>query len=526
MTASGSADQAEGWDFFVSYTGVDRGWAEWVAWQLESSGYRVLIRAWDFVAGSDWAFQMDRGIRLAQRTIALLSYAYLQSVYGRQEWQAARIADPAGFARRLLPVRIEDCPRPGMLSTVVSIDLFGQSSEEASRILLDQIRGAVEGRGKPTAAPAFPARAETAPPLGPPGFPVQDGPSTEPAATRSTELSAMFSTGPHGREVRSVAFSGDGLVLAAGYLDGAVRLWNVSDPAHPRQVGEALTGPAGAICSVAFAPDGRTCTASCEDHTLWRWDALKPAAPWRTSHSVLTDSGSEVRSMVFSPDNGTLACSGSDHTVRLWEVTGPARPRQIGAPLTGHTAVVWSLAFAHHGETLATVSGPRVRLWDVAGPRGPRLTGETGTGGGADLCSVAFSPNGLVAAGGFDRGVRLWDAADPTRPQPVSTPPLVHTAAVWSLAFAPDGRTLATADGRTARLWDVTDPERPREIGPPRDGHTSRISCAVFAPGGGVLATGSEDGTVRLWTVESPRPVRSQPAPGGSGSLRRRGGGG
>ena len=35
-----------GWDFFVSYTQADRGWAEWIAWQLEEDGYRVLLQAW------------------------------------------------------------------------------------------------------------------------------------------------------------------------------------------------------------------------------------------------------------------------------------------------------------------------------------------------------------------------------------------------------------------------------------------------------------------------------------------------
>src|SRR5688572_13823157 len=28
-------------DFFVSYTGVDTAWAEWVAWQLKQAGYTV-----------------------------------------------------------------------------------------------------------------------------------------------------------------------------------------------------------------------------------------------------------------------------------------------------------------------------------------------------------------------------------------------------------------------------------------------------------------------------------------------------
>jgi hypothetical protein len=38
-------------DFFVSYTSADRAWAEWIAWQLEQAGYRVIVQAWDFEPG-------------------------------------------------------------------------------------------------------------------------------------------------------------------------------------------------------------------------------------------------------------------------------------------------------------------------------------------------------------------------------------------------------------------------------------------------------------------------------------------
>jgi TIR domain len=31
-------------DFFVSYTGADRTWAEWIAWQLEADGYQVVFQ--------------------------------------------------------------------------------------------------------------------------------------------------------------------------------------------------------------------------------------------------------------------------------------------------------------------------------------------------------------------------------------------------------------------------------------------------------------------------------------------------
>jgi TIR domain-containing protein len=45
-------------DFFVSYTGADRAWAEWIAWQLEAEGYQVLVQAWDFEPGDNFVARM------------------------------------------------------------------------------------------------------------------------------------------------------------------------------------------------------------------------------------------------------------------------------------------------------------------------------------------------------------------------------------------------------------------------------------------------------------------------------------
>jgi hypothetical protein len=64
-------------DFFVSYTGEDRRWAEWIAWQLEDAGYSVRIQAWDFGAGSNFVLEMQTASRDSARTIAVLSRAWL-----------------------------------------------------------------------------------------------------------------------------------------------------------------------------------------------------------------------------------------------------------------------------------------------------------------------------------------------------------------------------------------------------------------------------------------------------------------
>jgi TIR domain len=149
-------DQGPGWDFFVSYAQADRAWAEWIAWELEESGHRALVQAWDFVPGSNWIQGMQEGVTRAGRTIAVLSPAYLESEFGAAEWQAAWGQDPAARDRTLLVVRVAECDRPGLLSGVVSIDLFGVAEAKAKARLRSMVSGAMSGRAKPAGKPGFP----------------------------------------------------------------------------------------------------------------------------------------------------------------------------------------------------------------------------------------------------------------------------------------------------------------------------------------------------------------------------------
>jgi hypothetical protein len=143
-------------DFFVSYAAADQRWAVWIAWELEAAGFSVLVQEWDFVPGSNWQLGMERGATECERVMAVLSPDYLESVHGRLEWQTAQGSDPTGFARRLVPVRIAPCRPPGMLATLVFIDLVGLTLVRARKRLLDGVDGARAGRSKPAVPPGFP----------------------------------------------------------------------------------------------------------------------------------------------------------------------------------------------------------------------------------------------------------------------------------------------------------------------------------------------------------------------------------
>jgi WD40 repeat protein len=103
-----------------------------------------------------------------------------------------------------------------------------------------------------------------------------------------------------------------------------VRLWNVSDPAHPARVGTPLTGPTGYVWAVAFSPDGSTLAAGVTDGTVWMWNLADPAHP--ALIATLTGPQGHVFSVAFSPSGRTLAAASDDGTVHLWDAS-PAAAR-------------------------------------------------------------------------------------------------------------------------------------------------------------------------------------------------------
>ena len=149
----------------MSYTAADQVWAEWIAWQLEEAGYTVLLQAWDMVPGSNWLHMMNQATRFAERTVAVLSAAYLSdSPFGEAEWLAAYRRDPAGLASRVIPIRVGECTVDGLLAGIVYADLVGLADRAAAwQALLEAVRAALTRRSKPLVEPSFPGLAPTVP---------------------------------------------------------------------------------------------------------------------------------------------------------------------------------------------------------------------------------------------------------------------------------------------------------------------------------------------------------------------------
>lgn len=219
-------------DFFVSYNGADRLWAEWISWELEDAGYSVVLQAWDFTG--NWVLAMDRAMKETARTVAVLSPNYLNALYTHPEWAEAFRRDPKGERDLLVPVRIRDVELTGILAAISYVDFVATDEAMARDRLLKRVRGE---RGKPSARPAFPGAGSSSDVRMPrPVFPGEPEPSTSgPTGASAPSLPGLYhspgdgwrspvANNPH--RYKAVVFDLDGtLVRGNGFTFSWERIW-------------------------------------------------------------------------------------------------------------------------------------------------------------------------------------------------------------------------------------------------------------------------------------------------------------
>lgn len=309
----------------------------------------------------------------------------------------------------------------------------------------------------------------------------------------------------HTERTLTISFSPDGETLISGSDDAAIRLWNV-------QTGECLNtlyGHTGWIWSVSFSQDGQTIASSGDDATIRLWH-VQSSECLNTLHG---HTGS-VYAVSFSPDGETIASSGDDATIRLWHV-------QTGRCLNtlhGHRGRIQSISYApsvgstnsRDGQTLASGSHDfSIRLWDVQNGRCLKVL----QGNSCGIHSISFNPDGqTLVSGGEDAAIRLWNIHNG---QYLSTLH-GHTRWIYSVNYAPStdansstGQFLVSGGtDQTVGLWNVQEGHSEGRCLKLLPGHTGWVWSVSFSPDNQTFASGSQDTTVRLWTVPEGKCLR------------------
>lgn len=278
--------------------------------------------------------------------------------------------------------------------------------------------------------------------------------------------------------ISSMDFSEDGQLVAAGTTDSYIRIWSLDGKAlpsmnahekHSKFNSRKLVGHAGPVYDVSFSD-----SASGPARRLFGDEGHgNPAI--NTRAKLLLSSSADGQIRLWSLESWSCLCIYKSHD-------GPVHRAQWGP----------------HGHYFLSGGYDKVlRVWmqDHATPQRLMVGHDT------SISATAWHPNGVYvfsASDETDKSIRMWSVVTGACVRVFAG----HIDYITALECAPNGKLLASADvAGNIFFWDL---ESGNLIKRSRGHGKGGIWSLSFSVESNVLASGGQDGTVRLWDVESP----------------------
>ena len=283
-----------------------------------------------------------------------------------------------------------------------------------------------------------------------------------------------------GAEIKDLAVNRAEVRMAVS-LEGEMRIWDIQGSAEVQR----FTGHTGQVSAVAYHPAGELILSGSFDTTLILWNP-------ENTEIVQTFNGHDgaVVALDFNADGSRFISSANDQTARIWSTD----TAEITLTFEEHNGNVLAVAW-HPSSSLVATGGfdNRVLLWDAnTGEVQRELLGHEGT-----ISSLQFSTDGsLVLSGSFDDTLKIWNVETGEEIQTLSG----HTASVSAGGFNESAtQVISGASDNTVRTWDVASGREIRRF----EGHDRVINQVAFVANSNTILSASSDGTLRLWDTAS-----------------------
>ncbi|WP_433592892.1 AAA family ATPase [Nocardia sp. CA-145437] len=212
----------------------------------------------------------------------------------------------------------------------------------------------------------------------------------------------------------SPSVSPDLRLAAATNADNTIQLWDMSDPVHPKPVGDRLPTHT-AYPRAFFDANGATLTVSeivgdtnTAELLVTLWNVADPARPGRVA-DLLRQPAVAGDQIMVTPDHRTMVVIAND-TFQNWDISNPTRPVRLGDPVPARTLNLASIRFTTDSRTMITTGiDGAARLWNITDPAHPAPTDALAESGSTSI-TATFSPdNRHVAITTAYGPIKLWD---------------------------------------------------------------------------------------------------------------------